>query len=62
MNNGMSRYSLKEEIASSVIHGVGILLSLIALVVMLYYAIRYGNGWHIAGALVFGCGLIMAYT
>jgi len=62
VKNGMSRYSLKEEIASSVIHGIGILLSLIALAVMLYYAIRYGSGWHIVGALVFGCGLIMAYT
>jgi len=62
VNDGMTRYSLKEEIASSVIHGIGILLSLVALIVMLYYAVRYGNGWHIAGALVFGCGLIMAYT
>ncbi len=62
VNNRESRYSMGEEIASSVIHGIGVLLSLIALMVMLYYAVRYGNVWHIIGALVFGCGLITAYT
>lgn len=56
------RYSMGEEIASSVIHGIGILLSIVALIVMLYYASRYGDAWQIAGAVVFGCGLILAYT
>ena len=56
------RYSLREEIASSITHGVGILLSFIALIIMVVYAARYGSAWHIVGAAVFGCGLILAYT
>ncbi len=56
------RYSLGEEIASSIIHGVGILLSLAALIIMVVFASRYGTAWHVAGAAVFGCGLILAYT
>ena len=56
------RYSLGEEIASSVIHGIGILLSLAALIVMVIFAVRYGTAWHVAGAVVFGCGLILSYT
>ncbi len=57
-----ARYSLREEIASSVTHGIGIFLSLVALITMVIYATRYGTIWHIIGAAVFGCGLIMAYT
>ncbi len=57
-----ARYSIREEIASSVTHGIGILLSFAALIIMLIYAVRYGTVWHIIGAAVFGSGLIMAYT
>jgi len=57
-----NRYSIGEEIASSVIHGIGILLSIAALIVMVIFATRYGTAWHVAGATVFGCGLIIAYT
>ena len=57
-----ARYSIREEIASSVTHGIGIFLSLVALITMVVNATRYGTVWHIIGAAVFGCGLIMAYT
>ena len=57
-----ARYSLREEVASSVIHGIGILLSFAALITMVIYAARFGTVLHIVGATVFGCGLIMAYT
>ncbi len=56
------RYSIREEIASSVTHGIGILLSFAALMIMLVYSVRNGSVWHIVGAVVFGCGLILAYT
>ncbi|MCD6292909.1 MAG: hemolysin III family protein [Deltaproteobacteria bacterium] len=57
-----ARYSIREEIASSVTHGIGILLSLAALIIMLVYAVRYGTVSHIIGAAVFGCSLIITYT
>ena len=56
------RYSSREEIASSITHGIGIFFSFIALIVMLYNAWNYGDAWSVAGALVFGVGLILTYT
>lgn len=58
----VKRYSSREEIASSVTHGIGIFFSLIALIVMLYNAWNYGDSWSIIGALVFGVGLVLTYT
>jgi len=58
-----SRYSPREEFFSSLIHGLGILLSLVGLVVMLFQAYRYGGTYcHFIGAAIFGVGLLLAYT
>ena len=53
------RYSLGEEIANSITHGVGIILSLAGLAVLIAYAWRYGNVWHIVSCSVFGATLIL---
>jgi len=56
------RYPPREEFLSSLIHGLGILLSLIGLVVMLVQAYRYGGTFrHYIGAAIFGLGLLLAY-
>ncbi|MBN2810061.1 MAG: hemolysin III family protein [Deltaproteobacteria bacterium] len=60
--NASPRYTLKEEIASSVIHGIGIILALSALIIMVSFAIHYGSLRHVVGAAVFGSGLLLAYT
>jgi hemolysin III len=56
------RYSLGEEIAHSVTHGVGIVLSIAGLAVMVAFAAVKGNVWHIVGCAVFGATLVLAYT
>ncbi|HDS16079.1 MAG TPA: hemolysin III family protein [Proteobacteria bacterium] len=56
-----ARYTLREEIASSLIHGAGTLLALTALVIMVAYAVRSGTIVHVTGAAVYGGGLIFAY-
>jgi hemolysin III len=56
------RYSLGEEIANSITHGVGIILSLAGLAVLTAYAYWYGNVWHIVSCSVYGATLMLLYT
>lgn len=55
-------YTLGEEIAHSVTHGVGILLSIGGLAVLVAFAALHGDAWHIVGCSVFGTTLVLAYT
>jgi hemolysin III len=55
-------YSLGEEIANSIIHGIGVGLSVAALVLLLVATIRAGDAWKIAGAIVYGISLVFEYT
>jgi len=57
-----SRYSLGEEIANSVTHGVGVILAIGGLGVLTAFASVYGNAWHIVGCSVFGATLILLYA
>jgi hemolysin III len=56
------QYSLGEEIAHSVTHGVGIVLSIAGLAVMVAFAALRGNVWHVVGCSVFGATLVINYT
>ena len=51
-----------EIIANSITHGIGVALSIAALVLLIARAARYGTGWHMAGFLVFGIALIVLYS
>lgn len=55
-------YTLGEEIASSIIHGLGVALSVAAITILLVYAAQNGSGWAIASAIVFGVSLILEYA
>jgi hemolysin III len=50
-----------EEIANSLTHGCGLVLSLVGLAVLLVLAITRGNAWHIAGCGVYGSTLVILY-
>jgi hemolysin III len=56
------RYSAGEEIANSVTHGLGALLSMAALVLLVVFAALRGNARHVASYAVFGSSLIVLYT
>ncbi|HKK33870.1 MAG TPA: hemolysin III family protein [Desulfomicrobiaceae bacterium] len=56
------RYSLAEEIANSVTHGVGALLAVAGLAVLTAFASLYGDGWHVVSCSVFGATLILQYV
>lgn len=54
--------SIKEEIANSITHGIGAILSIIALVVLLYSSITRGSARHIVSCSFFGGALIILYV
>ena len=54
-------YSVGEEIAHALTHGVGAVASIVGLVVMLIWAVHYGDAWHIVAASIYGGSLILLY-
>jgi len=55
-------YALGEEIANSVIHGVGIALSIAALVILVAFATLSGDSFKLAASIVYGISLVLEYT
>jgi hemolysin III len=54
-------YTLGEEIAHSVSHGIGAALSLAALVTLIILAVHYGTMWHIFSFTVYGVSLLAVF-
>ena len=55
------QYSTGEEIANSVSHGVGVLLSIAALVLLILRAMDHGGGARLVAALLMGISLILEF-
>ena len=51
-----------EELANSVSHGIGILLSVVGLVVMVVVASLYASVWHIVSTSIYGSTLVAVYS
>jgi hemolysin III len=62
MTHRSPRYSVGEEIAASVIHGLGIVLSIAGLVILTAFASVRGNAWHITSCSIFGATLVILYA
>jgi len=60
-NRAINRYSLKEEIFSSVTHGIGALLSIAALVILVAFASISGDAWRIVSFSIYGTTLFFLY-
>ena len=56
------RYALGDEVASSVLHGIGILLSIAGLATLVAYAAMLGDARAVVASAVFGTSLILCYT
>lgn len=59
---GLPSHSLGDEIASSVIHGVGIVLSIAGLATLVAFAALHGNALTVVACAVFGTSLVLLYT
>lgn len=51
-----------EEIANSLTHGFGLVLSVAGFVFLLVLALLNGDGWHIASSVIYGSSLIVLYA
>ena len=58
----ISQYTNGEEIANSITHGIGMLLSIGGLAVLVGFASIHGNVWHITACSIFGATLILSYA
>ncbi|CUS47965.1 MAG: hemolysin III-like protein [Idiomarinaceae bacterium HL-53] len=58
----MKTYSIAEEIAHSVSHGIGALLAIAGLVAMVVLSVAYGDVWHIVSTSIYGASLVLLYT
>jgi len=55
-------YDPKEEKINVISHGIGFILSVVALVLLVVYSSIYGNGWHIVSFSIYGASLIVLYS
>jgi hemolysin III len=55
-------YTIGEEIANSVTHGIGLVLAVVGMGVLTVFASRYGNAWHLVSCIIFATTLILQYT
>lgn len=55
-------YTIKEEIWSSAIHGIGIALSIAGLVILVTFSAIYGDVWTVVSTAIFGTSMIVLYT
>ena len=58
----MPHYSFGDELASSVIHGIGIVLSIAGLATLVAFAALHGNALAVVACAVFGTSLVLLYT
>ncbi len=57
----INRYTIKEEIFSSITHGIGALLSIAALVILVAFASVQGDPWRIVSFSIYGFTLFFLY-
>jgi hemolysin III len=62
METAIKHYSMGEEIANSITHGIGVLLAIAALGILTAFAGVYGNVWHIVSVSIYGTTLVLLYT
>jgi hemolysin III len=61
-NNIYQQYSLGEEIANSITHGIGIVFGIAALSVLMILAGLHGTNSHFISYLIYGISTILLYT
>lgn len=55
-------YTAREELANSITHGLGAVLSLAGLVLLVVAAAHHGTAWHVVSAAIFGTTLVLLFT
>lgn len=55
-------YSIGEEVANALTHGIGALLSVAAMTMMIMTSVQLGDGWKLASSIVYGISLVILFT
>lgn len=55
-------FSKREEIVNAIIHGIGALLSIAALVILIVSSATQGTAWHVVSFTLFGATMVLLYT
>ena len=55
-------YTKGEEIASSVVHGIGWVLSIAMLVLLVVFSAIFGDAWHIVSCSIYGATIVLMYA
>lgn len=55
-------YTQKEEIANAITHGIGVLLSIAALVLLILYSVQQGSAWYVVSATIYGVSMLLLYA
>lgn len=58
----VEKFSIREEIANVVIHGIGALLSIVALVLLVVFSAINKQPWSIFSSIIYGSSLIILYS
>ncbi|MGB1581259.1 MAG: PAQR family membrane homeostasis protein TrhA [Nevskiales bacterium] len=59
--NTNKRYTVGEEIANSIVSGIGTALAIAGLVILIIAAAQRGDAWHIVSVSIFGTTLIFSH-
>lgn len=62
MENKTTFYESKEETLNVITHGIGFVLSVVALVILIVYSSKYGTAKHITSFAIFGSSLVVLYA
>lgn len=54
-------FTIEEEIANAITHGIGALLSIAALVILIVTSSIYGTAWHVVSVTLFGSTMVLMY-
>ncbi|MCF6136776.1 PAQR family membrane homeostasis protein TrhA [Pseudalkalibacillus berkeleyi] len=55
-------YTRKEEIVNAITHGIGVVFSLVALVLLVVMAALEGSAWHVVSFSIYGASMLILYT
>ncbi|MEW9667855.1 hemolysin III family protein [Ammoniphilus sp. 3BR4] len=58
---GSHTYSRREEIANAITHGVGVLFSIAALVLLIVYSAKEGTTAHVVSFTIYGASMLLLY-
>lgn len=58
---GLAAVSIGEEVANSITHGLGLILSVAGLTVLVVLAALRGTAWHIVACSIYGTTLVLLY-